>query len=418
MIHYPAALEIIFTKLKRKNIRAIIVGGYIRDSLLHRASKDIDIELYCIDSFKALEDILQEFGSLNSVGKSFGVCKLNYRGVDLDFSLPRSDSKIDEGHRGFEVKIDCSLDFKSATSRRDFTINAIGYDLLERKILDPYHGREDLKKHILRAVDLCKFAQDPLRVLRAVQMSARFDLKIEPKLFQKCKEMIATNLLDELPKERIFEEIQKLLLKAKKPSEGFLILRALGDREYTKELYCLNEQEYNRSLNSLDTLSSAPSLDKKKRVIIMLALLSSYLTQEQAMKFISRLTLEKELLKSTIALLKSARAFNLDNYDNFAIYTLARSFVIEDIALYFHAFYLGERRKDIELFLQKAKELNVLKTPLAPIIQGRDLISLGLQPSKIFSYILESSYIAQMQELFSTKQEALLWVSKNHLSLS
>ena len=133
MIDYPNELNIIFDKLNNYSIKPIIIGGYVRDFLLNKSSKDIDIELYGIASYEKLEKLLQEFGSVNSVGKSFGVCKLQFDDLDLDFSLPRIDSKINKGHKGFEIQTDETLDFITATSRRDFTINAIGYDVIEKK---------------------------------------------------------------------------------------------------------------------------------------------------------------------------------------------------------------------------------------------------------------------------------------------
>ena len=133
LFDYPKYLDKIFDKLNKNNIRSIIVGGYIRDKFLNLNSKDIDIELFGVSTYDELEKILQEFGEVNTVGKSFGVCKLSLKTLDLDFTLPRLDNKIGSGHCGFEIKVDKNLDFKTASSRRDFTMNAIGYDLIEKK---------------------------------------------------------------------------------------------------------------------------------------------------------------------------------------------------------------------------------------------------------------------------------------------
>ncbi|MCD6173918.1 MAG: CCA tRNA nucleotidyltransferase, partial [Sulfurimonas sp.] len=215
---YPNYLQIIFDKLNENKIKPIIVGGYIRDYLLNISSKDIDIELYGINSFEQLEKILEEFGEVNSVGKSFGVCKLSLKNQEIDFSLPRIDNKISSGHRGFDIIINQNLDFKTASSRRDFTINAIGYDVISKKILDPFNGLSDLKNKTLKAVNIEKFIQDPLRVFRAVGFYSRFKLNIDKKLFKICKKMCDDNVLDELPQERIFNEIKKIILKSPKPS--------------------------------------------------------------------------------------------------------------------------------------------------------------------------------------------------------
>ncbi|HIP14674.1 MAG TPA: CCA tRNA nucleotidyltransferase, partial [Sulfurimonas autotrophica] len=114
MITYPQSLNTIFNKLYKYHIQPVIVGGYIRDALVDIPSNDIDIELYGIDSLQKVEKILQEFGKINSVGKSFGVCKLLYKNLDLDFSLPRKDNKIASGHQGFQIIIDTHLNFKTA----------------------------------------------------------------------------------------------------------------------------------------------------------------------------------------------------------------------------------------------------------------------------------------------------------------
>ena len=249
------------------------MGGYVRDYLLNKESKDIDIEIYGVSSFSKLEKILIEFGAVNSVGKSFGVCKLKAFDLDLDFSFPRTDSKIFSGHKGFEVTIDSSLDYAKAASRRDFTINAIGYDIQNKQILDPYLGIDDLNNKILRAVDISKFAQDPLRVLRAVQFSARFDLTLNEELFVLCKTMVQNNALHELPKERIFEEIKKLLLKSTTVSNGVKLLKELGTFEYFSELNKLNETQFANTLESLDKMRSLLSANVQTDVALMLAIL-------------------------------------------------------------------------------------------------------------------------------------------------
>ena len=148
MIRYPHYLNKIFDKLHKSGASCLIVGGYIRDCFLNIASKDIDIELYHVSSFEILEELLKEFGSVNSFGKSFGVCKLRIKDLDIDFTLPRIDSKISSGHVGFDVKIQSNLNFMTAASRRDFTINAIGYEVLNNKVLDPFNGINDLKNNL------------------------------------------------------------------------------------------------------------------------------------------------------------------------------------------------------------------------------------------------------------------------------
>ena len=415
MIDYPNKLDIIFEKLSLFNIKPIIIGGYIRDKLLKLDSKDIDIELYGIDSLQSLENILNEFGSLSSVGKSFGVCKLKYEELDIDFSLPRSDNKVGSGHRGFEVATNKNLDFKTATSRRDFTINAIGYDAQSKTLLDPFYGRDDLQAKILRAVDIKKFDEDPLRVLRGVQFSTRFNLEFDPELFIKCKNMIKAGALCELPPERIFEEFKKMLLKSKKPSDGFLLLKKLGAFCFFDELAALSNVLFEKSIRSLDFLASEKIEDDKKRLSLMLALACKEFSQEKIDSFLNKLTQETKLRNEIKKLVSLSKDIAINDCSNYDVYALAKEIEIKTFLLYLDAAYLGQKQKELQLCKAKAKSLNVYTEAMPPLLQGKDLISLGHQPSKEFSKILDAVYKAQMRELFSTKEEAITWAAKNLL---
>ena len=407
---YPNKLNIIFDKLKKNNIHAIIVGGYVRDFFLGIESKDIDIELYNADSLNKVQKILDEFGKVNSVGKSFGVIKLLYEDLDLDFSLPRSDSKTAQGHKGFQVEIQSDLDFQSAAKRRDFTMNAIGYAIEDKKILDPYNGIDDIKNRFLRAVDLEKFSEDPLRVLRAVTFVSRFHLKIENKLFLLSKKMIEDGVLKELPKERIFEEFKKLLLKSTHPSLGIKLVKKLSGFTFFTEFKKLSQSELESIYTSLDRAASFQLKSDKEKLILMLALLTSQFSKELQHSFLSKLTNQKELFKR-VEVLTDIR-YDLQEQTNFSIYTLATKTDISFYAYYLLALY-PQKQKEIEKLTQKAKELHVYDKALPALVEGKDLIKLGLQPSKEFSKILYKLYEAQLREKFHTKEEAIEYLNRS-----
>jgi len=415
MVDYPNKLDIIFDKLLDRNINPVIIGGYVRDFLLKKESKDIDIELYGISSFKKLEELLEEFGDVNSVGKSFGVCKLKLDDLDLDFSFPRVDSKIESGHKGFEVKIDSSLDFKIATSRRDFTINAIGYDIKTKEILDPFSGREDLEKKILRAVDIDKFQDDPLRVLRAIQFSSRFNLSINSELFTICKKMIENSLLDELPKERIFIEIQKLLLKSSTPSSGIKLLNSLGGFNYFTEFKNMNLHDLEKTYKALDIMSSLKTTNNKTNTILMLAVLCYQLSAERYEPFLFRLSDDKHLLNKVSSLLKHQNDINFEHFSDYDIYILATKVTLEE----FVSFSIATSQAELEYINNlktRAKELGVLHEKAKAIVQGKDILNFGLKPSKEFSKILDRAYDAQISGIYRTKEGAYIWLEKELLS--
>lgn len=199
--------------------RALIVGSWVRDRLLGRASKDIDLEVFGLDA-APLRALLERIGPVNTVGESFTVYKVH----DLDVALPRRESKTGRGHRGFEVTGDPRLSPAEAARRRDFTINAIAWDPLSDAYEDPFDGRGDLARRVLRAVDTATFGDDSLRVLRAVQFAARFDLTLDETTAALCRALP----LDDLPAERVWGEMEKLLLQAARPSTGLALALDLG----------------------------------------------------------------------------------------------------------------------------------------------------------------------------------------------
>ena len=212
--------------------RALVVGGWVRDHLLGVRSKDVDIEVHGLDVDR-LESLLAGFGNVHAVGRAFGVFRIG--GIDVDFSLPRRDSKRGPGHRGFDVTPDPSLGFAEAARRRDLTVNSIGIDPLTGEVLDPHRGRRDLERRVLRATDPERFPEDPLRGLRVAQLAARLEMAPDEELLALCW----TLDLGELSGERVFDELAKLLLRAAKPSIGFRFLEDTGQLRFFPELDAL-----------------------------------------------------------------------------------------------------------------------------------------------------------------------------------
>lgn len=205
---------------------ALLVGGCVRDHYLGRLAKDFDVEVYGLEP-NIIEEVVKNIGKVSEVGRTFGILKVSLgNGLDIDISLPRTDSKIGEGHRGFDVKIDPKMSIKEAARRRDFTMNALAADPLTGKLYDYFNGLEDIKNRCLRVTDAERFQDDPLRVLRALQFVSRFGLKIDPESLNIMRAMIPQ--IKELPKERILEEWKKLLLKSEQPSLGLSAGMLLG----------------------------------------------------------------------------------------------------------------------------------------------------------------------------------------------
>ncbi len=299
----------IIEKIKTRGGISYVVGGAVRDIVLTRKVKDIDIEIHKI-TIEQLEEILKEFGPIKLVGKKFGVLRLG--GIDVDWSLPRHDSL----GRKPEVVIDPSMTIQQAAKRRDITMNAMAIDLNKLsetfdsiyekaqnnvpvlqtglEIIDPHGGLDDITNNLLRAVDIKLFIEDPLRFFRVMQFIGRLEMQPDKALNDLCKTMalLDPSTKDPLARERIFEEIKKLFLKSQKPSLGFRWLNEIGRlQEIFPELGALattpQRDDYHPEGNvfehTMQTLDAAAQLDMyqgrdelnadDEKFLIMLAML-------------------------------------------------------------------------------------------------------------------------------------------------
>ena len=473
-MYLPKIIETISKRLQEHNAKTIIVGGSVRDHFLKLPSKDYDIEVYGLDSIEELETILSKFGSVNLVGKSFGVLKFVYEKEEYDFSFPRLESKAGIGHRGFDVETDGNMSFKQAAFRRDFTVNAMGYDIEEKTFLDPFNAQEDIRTHLLRHIDDNSFVEDPLRVYRAVQFCARFGYELAPETKRLCLNMVKDSLLEELPKERIYMEFKKLLLKSPKPSVGFELMRELGILRYFPELEAIIDVPQDpkwhpegdvwvHTMMTLDAMANICRLEsavtqggnalgvplpdtEKQRLKYMFAILCHDLGKatttamdeeagriraigheeagiELTRNFLYRLTSEHDFIESVIPLVQHHQKpsqFYKNAAKSKAIRRLATKVNIEELVIVAKADFLGRTSKEAlsgrykagEWLLEKAKSLKVQNKALDNLLQGRDLIDLGLEPSPEFKMILDEVYELQIEGDICTKEEALEYVRK------
>jgi len=459
-VQLPKILKTISKTLQAQNAKAIVVGGAVRDHFLGLKSKDIDVEVYGLESLDALEAVLSEYGSVNLVGKSFGVLKFSYEGEEYDFSFPRRESKVGEGHRGFDVEVDGSMDFSMAAKRRDFTLNALGYAIEDEKFLDPFGGLEDIKAKCLRHIDDVTFIEDPLRVYRAVQFSARFGYALTEETLLLCKHMVEDGQLEELAKERVYEEWKKLLLKAKKPSIGFELMRELGIlAHYFPELQALvgvvQSEKWHpegdvwvHTMMCIDEMVSLLGNDKRLNLKYMFAILCHDLGKathttvdddgriraigheeaglEPTKSLMYRLSDEHDFIESLLPLVEhhlKPSQFYRGKSKASAIRRLATKVNIEELVCVARADFLGRTTEESlarvyhagEWLLEKSKDLKVMNKPLDNVLQGRDLIALGFEPSPRFKEILDAVYILQMDAKVSSKEEAMDFVKRKYL---
>ncbi len=453
-LELPAGLRELLAALRAAGGRPYLVGGAVRDSLLGLSLKDYDIEVFDLP-LGSLEKLLAAAGRVDAVGQAFRVFKLSgIEGVEgaVDVALPRRDSKVAAGHRGIAVEGDPTLSIEEAARRRDFTINAMLFEPAGGQLLDPWGGRADLEARRLRAVDARTFGEDPLRALRAVQLAARYELSVDPATAELCASMP----IGELPAERVLGEIEKLLLKARQPSRGLTLLKAWGMLAVlAPELLPLEatpqdpgwHPEGDVWVHTLQVVDEAAALaadlaaDRPRQLAVMLAALCHDLGKITTTRFeegrIRSRGHEEAGLEPTRALLDRWQVHTLLGYDvrgqalglvaqhlkpgqlyderervgDGAIRRLARKCEPDLLYRVAKADCLGRRPGRFEpvamdWFRERARQLDVAERPPAPILRGRDLLALGLQPGPELGRVLRAVYERQLDGAVTTLEEA------------
>jgi tRNA nucleotidyltransferase (CCA-adding enzyme) len=425
--------------------RALVVGGFVRDRLLGRPSKDLDVEVFGIAEDR-LRPLLETLGRVEAVGQAFAVYKLGA----IDVALPRRESKSGRGHKGFTVIGDPTLTPDEAARRRDFTINAISWDPLSGEHVDPFHGRADLERRVLRVVDAGTFAEDSLRVLRALQLAARFELTVE----EDTKEICRRIPLDDLPAERVWGEFEKLLLQAARPSIGFALARDLGVTaallpEMHALIDCPQEPEWHPEgdvwVHTLMVIDQARlrngDLDRPRLASVMLGAVCHDLGKpattatidgrirslgheeaglEPATRLLDRLNVHsldgfdvrREVLGMTAHHLKPGAFYKVrDELTDAAFRRLALKVDMELLARIAKADCLGRTGEfdcsAMDWFLERARALGVEHKPPAPILMGRHLLDLGVAPGPRMGEILKAVYELQLDGIVSDLDGAI-----------
>lgn len=427
--------------------RTFYVGGFVRDRLLGRENKDIDIEVHGIEP-QVLENILDNLGGRTEMGASFGIYGI--QGCTLDIAMPRKEEATGRGHRDFQVYVDPFLGTEKASRRRDFTINAMMEDVLTGEIVDHFGGQKDLNEGVLRHVDGETFVEDPLRVLRGAQFASRFGLSVAAETACLCRTMDLTTLASE----RILGELEKALLQADQPSVFFQVLREMNQlHDWFPEVEALIGVEqspihhpegdvWNHTMLVLDAAGqlrggakyaggrAVPSWDLGFMLAALCHDLGKAVTTAAGEdgrihalgheteglpiveKFLGRITTNKKLtsyvLNMTELHMKPNVAAGARSKKKSTNKMFDQSVDPEGLLLLARADHLGRTDMVIneayEEFLYERLQL-FRKTMEQPFVKGADLVAAGLKPGPQFSEILE--YAHKMRLAGVQKEDAL-----------
>ena len=459
----PGDLRAMLDAVRRVG-RPRLVGGGVRDWLLGLEPKDFDLEVAGVD-FETLQRALARFGATDVVGRSFGVIKIRSAatGEEYDFSLPRRESKTGAGHRGFAVAPDPGLSDADAAARRDFTVNAIACDPFTGELIDPHRGQRDLAVRVLRHTSAA-FVEDPLRVLRAMQLAARFDFSLAPETAALCRSIADT--FAELPVERVWHEWAKWAEKSIKPSRGLAVLEETGWLRHFPEIAALRgtlqEREWHPEgdvfthtqlcLDALVALDDWKNSEPPRRRILMFAVLAHDFgkpatTQRAenrgalrwispgheaaggplAENFLRRIgaPLEVDAPVRALVVHHLAHHHGQTQFTDTAVRRLARKLVpatIDDLAAVMRADSNGrppltspDTHARIDELIAKAHALALSDSAPKPLMLGRHLLALGLKPDPKFKPVLDAAFEAQLDGAFTDEASGIAWL-QSHLN--
>ncbi len=439
----PSLLLNILKVIASKKGRGYLVGGCVRDDLLNiKESHDKDVEIYGLEP-EELKTILSSFGRVLEVGKSFGVYKLKEL-PDVDFALARKESKCGSAHQDFAIELIPELSFQEACKRRDLTINAILYDPIEKKWIDPYHGKEDLKNKILRMVDESTFKDDPLRVLRLARFKAKLpDFKIEEKTMIQARAMVKD--LPFLSKERIFNEYNQILMNAM-PSAGFTFLHAIQALPPELEILSNTFQRldfhpegsvFNHTMLVVDLAALCKQKTSWPLAFMWASLLHDIgkpkvTTPEGkapnhdlegepiAYEFMMNLSHQQKLSKYVSLMVRTHMTLMVACRKDHNVYPylkvlkrLEGNVEIDDLVLLSRCDKLGRKRIDIQTIQKFNHYIDNMKKmygshALKPVITGYDLIEMHIQPQDKYKELLDDLYDRQLKG--KTKEQLIDYI--------
>jgi poly(A) polymerase len=390
MTNQKAAIKIIET-LRGEGFQALLAGGCVRDKLLGRAAKDYDVV-----TDARPEDVIRIFGRTKKIGAMFGVVMVLMFGKQVEVATFRTESGYADGRHPDNV---CFATAKEDALRRDFTVNGMFYDPEEQAILDYVGGRSDLEKRILRTIGEPehRFAEDYLRMLRAVRFSTELEFVIEKETFLAIQDFAPK--ITRISGERIAMELETILTNPRR-AEGANLLWESGLSSAIFKNYDIKSAKF-----GMEVLGNLP-----EQTDFALGLGGFFCNCD------AKFVLEKcDLLKLSNAHIKHLK-FLLDNRGRLLdaemplaqLKLLAHEPYFWDLYSLQKAIQLSQKKSTEGLAKTKKRALKLEGADLRPkpLLDGHELIGMGVQPGPMVGLVSQEMYIAQLGEEIKTKTQA------------
>ena len=376
--------------------RLYVVGGGVRDHHLGLRAKDIDLEVHGLEADE-VRVILQRFGPAKEVGKSFGVFKLRADKQEIDVALPRTAARDTTAPK---VIGDPHLGIQEATRRRDLTLNALLYDILDERIIDCHGGLEDMAAGLLRECAPDTFQEDPLRALRAVRFAAVLGYRLAPSLRNLCAEAD----LSEVFGERMRSELEKILLKAPRPGVALDLLKDIAQLDALfPGLSAASGPEHAAVLDRA-AVHRAALRGIHERYALMAAALLHVGGPERAVGWMTGLRINRvrgaairQLVRSLLEVLPSVRP-DLSDVD---LRRLADRAPLKLLLPLADAVTPGNMA-----LMPRARALGVADGPLPHLLTGGQLMGLGFKPGPMLGRTLAHLRAAQLEGRLTARADA------------
>lgn len=361
------------------------IGGAVRDEMLGKISKDLDLLVVGLE-LDELSKLISKFGRVDAVGKSFGILKFTPAHFEkgdepIDISVPRVDEKsTGSGHKDFEVKLGKGITLQQDQMRRDFWMNAIAKDIETGETHDiEGRGQFDIENKQISVISPNAFEEDPLRMMRAMQFAARFDFNLEPKTEREIKKQ--SEKIKTVSPDRFQEEFAKMFTKSTVPSKGVKLMFKTG---LMGNLF--------KGIRDID-YDTMDKLEKSAFPAFLAILLKDYkwLAGENAQRTMKISNETKKSIEGVVMVIHNPSILN--NELELVQYTSSHPSAIKNIDEYLKA----KKQKTVSMILADMKRKGKPTSLKELGVNGRDLSQAGLRGRAIgdalnmlFKYAIET----------------------------
>lgn len=393
MSNRDAAYHVV-RRLRKEGFEALFAGGCVRDRLLERPAKDYDVVTDAVP-----DQIIGLFPRTLKIGAQFGVIMVLQDDQQVEVATFRTEGGYQDGRHPSRVQFASA---REDASRRDFTVNGMFYDPMEKKVLDFVNGQEDLEKRILRTIGNPdeRFGEDYLRMLRAVRFAVKLRFQIEPATWQAIQ--THAEKITAISAERIAAELEQILAHPNRAQGAQMLV----DSGLAKAIFPI--------FDGPPTAMGIRVLEQLPRAVDFALALASFWSgfdARTALAHCEKLKLSNAYLKHLRFLLEKRGVLLDPELPLSCLKLLMHQAYFWDLITLQEAVLKvqGQDRHPVRLAKRRALAIDKEHIRPVPLLNGHELIALGATPGPMVGQLAQELYIVQLEEKIHTPQEAQTW---------